>query len=228
MATRFYFEPTSTPSITPTFDSGWEQTGQAIRRNLTSKTRVTTLAALADGTSVTVPITTTQDILDVQFISEPIPTQRLIGTVSVVIRCDESTVNVNAFLAVVIKVISNDGTTSRGTIFSNFSNGTEITSSNTTSASTKIVNAQALTEISTQPGDRILVEVGANAAAPIASGTYLMRFGYNAASDFALTQGLTTDLNPWIEFSQNLWASDSNNYQFIKVGDGMSASEKIR
>ncbi len=74
-ATRFYFpaEGSGTPNISPAFDAGWNQTGQATRLNLLNKAQLSTLSTLADDGTRTVPITTTQNILGNQFVSGVIP-----------------------------------------------------------------------------------------------------------------------------------------------------------
>lgn len=226
MATRFLLpaEGSGAPSVSPAFDAGWEQTGQATRLKLLRKTGLSALSTLANTGTRTVPITTTQDILGNQFVSDPIPPQRIIGTVSYVSRVLESASTANVTLAVVLRVVSQDGGTVRGTLFSTFNTGTEFG----TSASTRIVSAQAVTPLTTQPGDRLVLEVGGHAAGPTAGTTYTMRFGTSASSDFALTSGLTTDLNPWLELSQDLWAGLPVNYQAVRVGDGLSVSERLR
>ena len=227
MATRFYFTTEAFP-LNPSTGTGWEQTvdGDAFRKKLLRKTALSTLSTLANQ-SVTVPITTTQDILSGKFYSDPIPPQRITGTVSIVIRCSENATTNNATLAVQIRVVSTDGNTQRGILFSNFNNDTEFAL--TASAATRIVNAQALTAVTTQPGDRIVVEMGVHAAAPTAAGSAILRFGNSAASDFALTSALTTDLNPWIEFSDTIWPGDLNNYRFVNSADrAISVTEKIR
>ena len=227
MATRFYFpaEGSAAAAVSPAFDAGWEQTGQANRLQLLEKTRLSTLSTIATSATKTVPITTTQDILAEQYVSEPIPTQNIIGTVSLVVTGIESAATANVTLAVVVKVVSQDGGTARGTLFSVFGTDAELANATTL---TRIVNAQAVTALTTLPGDRLVVEVGGHAAAPTAATTYSFNFGDNAATDFALTSGLITNINPWIEFSQNIWDTPWVNEQFMKVPDGMSTSEKIR
>lgn len=226
MATRFWLSNAGAAPVSPAVDGGWEQSGQVVRALMMPKLRTRTLQALANASAITVPITTTQDIVGSQWISEPIPPQRIIGTVSLVVRVFENANSNNVTLAAVVKVVSQDGGTVRGTLFSTFSTGTEFPLS--ASAATRIVNAQAVTALTTQPGDRLVLELGGHAAAPTAAGSYTMRFGNNAASDFALTAALTTDLNPWLELSQDLWDADLNNCQFVRVEDGMSATEKTR
>ena len=66
------------------------------------------------------------------------------------------------------------------------------------------------------------------AAAPTAGTTYTMRQGDSFATDFALTSGLTTDLNPWCEFSTNIFALPENGMQFVSADDGISVTEKLR
>lgn len=226
-ATRFYFpaEGSGTPTISPSFNAGWEQTGQATRLKLLHKTKLSTLSTIADTGTRTVPITTSQDILCNQFVSDVIPPQRIDTscTFSFVMRVIESSINANVTLAVVAYVVDSGGT-ARGTLFSTFTVDTEFP----TIAATRIQAASAVTALTTLPGDRIVIEVGGHAASPAAATTYTMRQGTNAASDFALTSALTTDLNPWCEFSKDLFNVDNQNYKSIKVGDGMSTGERIR
>lgn len=210
-ATRFYFGYIIAASVSPGFDAGWEQISQ--RKKLIYKNDFTVIDALSDG-SISHAITTTQDYLMYQMVSNPIPPQRLTGTFSMVIRCGETNAGSNATLAAVVRVVSQDGGTVRGTLFSNYSQDTEFPLS--ASAATRIVNAQAITPLTTQPGDRIVVEIGFHVAAPSVNNNVQMRAGFSASSDFALTSGLTTDLNPWCEFSQDLFNEDNNNYKRLQ------------
>jgi hypothetical protein len=227
MPTRFYFpaEGSGAPNISPAFDAGWEQTGQATRLKLLYKPTLSTLSTLADTGTRTVPITTTQDILCNQFVSDPIQPQRIDTScqVSLVMRAIESATTANVTLAFVVYVVDASGT-ARGTLFSTFNVDTEFG----TTAATRIQTATAVTALTTLPGDRLVVEIGAHAAAPAAATTYTMRQGTSSATDFALTSGLTTDLNPWIEFSTVLFGTSVRNYMFVDSSDGMAVVEKIR
>lgn len=220
MATRFYLPASGTPAVSPAFDAGWEQTAQAVRRPLQLKLRLSSTTALTNSTAITVPITTTQDILCAQFVSDPLPPQRLMaGTFSTVQRALESATTANVTLAVVVKAHPADGGASLGTIYSTFNIDTEFA----TTAATRIVNAQATTALTVNTPWRLVVEVGGHAAAPTAAGTYTLRFGTAGASDFALTSALTTDLNTWAELSQDVLANNLNNFQFL-TGAGLSVS----
>src|SRR3954464_2529597 len=116
-ATRFYFpaEGSGAPNISPAFDAGWEQTGQGTRLKLLYKQNLSTLSTIANNGTRTIPITTTQDILCNQFVSDPIPSQRLDTSClfSCVVRVLESASTANVTLAIVVKVVSQDGGTAR-------------------------------------------------------------------------------------------------------------------
>ncbi len=230
MATRFYFpiEGSGAPAVSPAFDGGWEQTGQATRLKLQNKATLSSKSVLANTGTRTVPITTTQDILCNQFVSDPISAQLIDITClfSLVIRVLESATTANVTLAVVAKVVSNDGGTVRGTLFSSFSLDTEFP----TTAATRIAAQTAVTSVSCQSADRIVIEIGGHAAAPTAATTYTMRQGTSAATDFALTTALTTDLNPWCEFSNNItFGTSLNNFSGSYVtGAGISTTGRIK
>src|SRR6185436_3763295 len=225
MATRFLLTNSGPAAVNPAFDGGWEQTGQADRVRMLTKQDQSSFQALANGTSITVPITTTQDILCRQFVSDPYPATQWLGTVSLVIRVFENALTNNVTLAVVVKICDQSGGNLR-TLFSTFGTDTEFAASG--SDATRIVNAQALSTTTGQVGDRLVVEVGGHATGPTAAGSYTMRFGNNAASDFALTSALTTDLNPWVEISQTLHEDRFNNYQSIRADDGISVGDRVR
>lgn len=183
---------------------------------------------LTDSTAITVPITTTQQILCAQFVSNQVfMPARLDSSVtfSMVLRGLESATTANVVLAYVLRAFTADGSTSLGTLASSMVNsGTEFVAT----AATRIFSNIALTNTIVGQPWRLVIDIGGHAQAPTAAGTYTYRFGNSAASDFALTSALTTDLNPWLELSTNLRAVQFNNYQGIKVSDGMSTSEKIR
>ncbi len=222
MATRFYFQDSGAPSVSPAFDANWEQTGQADRISLLRSTTLTALTALANRT-ITVPITTTQDVLSRQYVSEPMPAQTISGKFELVIRCSESNNAANAHIAVSVRVCSQDGSTIRGTLYSSFANATEFT----TTAQTRIFANITVTSQVAQAGDRLVLEIGAHLAAPASGQTAVHRYGTNATSDFPMASGLTSDLRPWCEFSQNIWAALPGNYQSFK-SNILSVGERVR
>ena len=234
-ATRFYFGSVDgTNPVSPAFaTASWEQTGEATRRKLYFKNTFDGVLSALTSKQVTVPITTTQDILNVQFVSDPIPAQSLIGNFSMVVRCSENATSNNAHLAGILRVCSQDGGTFRGTLWSSFTTISEFALH--ASQATRIIAAVAITPLTTQPGDRLVLEVGVRANAPSASGNAQQRFGNSAVAgspgvfdDFALTTALTTDLNPWAELAQDLRAMQFENFKSVRYGTGMSGTERLR
>jgi len=233
-ATRLYFGSVDgTNPASPNFDSNWEQQGEATRRKLYIKRTFDGVLSALTSKQITVPITTTQDILTVQFVSDPIPAQRLIGNFSMVVRCSENATSNNAHLAGSLRVCSQDGGTFRGTLWSSFTTISEFALH--ASQATRIIASVAIAALTTQPGDRLVLEVGVRANAPTVAGNAQQRFGNDSVTgspgvfnDFALTTALTTDLNPWAELSQDLWAMNAENFKSARYGSGMGGTEKLR
>lgn len=230
MATRFHLHASGSIAApnNPAFDSGWEQTGQAVRLPMDVAGFKSALTALANTGNITVPITTTQQILCAQFVSNQVFRPARLDasmTLSMVMRVAESATSANVFLAYVLRAFTADGLTALATLASSMTNtGTEFP----TTAATRIFSAIALTASTISEPWRLVLDLGGHAQAPTAGQTYLMRPGCDNASDFALTSGLTTDLNPWLELSADLNALRLNNYQSVKVGSGMGCGDRIR
>lgn len=226
MATRFYFSATAASNpVSPTFNANWEQTGQAVRRKLEYKNTLSAQSALADVT-VTVPITTSQDILIAQFTSDSFGPTRIGGLYYSVIRFAESATTANVSFAWVLAKCSSDGGTVT-VLDSNFATGTEFAVTAATRLAGDAVASQSLaTATFLLGGERLVFEVGVHAAGPTAATTATGRFGTNAASDFAFTTALTTDLNPWIEFTADLKFPVLNeNFKNFGGANGMSVTQ---
>lgn len=226
MATRFTLQSSGTPPVSPAYDAAWNQTGEADRVLLTPQLQLSTPTALTDKT-VTVPITTTQNILIRQYVSIPLPAPIIIGGTlnffTHTFKVSTSATTNNVTCRIFVKRALRDGTPISTLVNGLTAGGTWTTTATTLNTSFNETATQF------QRGDRIIWEIGVSAAAPTTAGTATARFGSSAASDFAATAGLTTDLNPWVEWVQGLFAYDSmNDYQSVSAGDGMSVSEKIR
>ena len=230
MPSRFYLHASGSIAApnNPAFDAGWEQTGQAVRLPMDRKSQQGPQTALTNSSAITVPITTTQQILCYQFTSNQVFMPQILDAsvlFSMVIRGLENATTNNVFLAVILRAFSVDGLTNLGTLFSSMTNaGTEFAAT----AATRIFSQTAITLAALAQQFRLVLEVGGHAQAPTAAGSYTYRVGSNAASDFALTSALTTDLNPWMELSRELNAVSLGNYQHVKVGNGMGCSERTR
>jgi hypothetical protein len=126
-------------------------------------------------------------------------------TVSMVIgKCGEAASGTDSQLAYVVRVVSGDGSTIRGVIGLFHATSSEFPL--IASAATRIHAARTggATNFSSQAGDRIIIEIGLHGVTPTLTNAQ-MRFGDpSATADFALTEGLTTDLVPWVELSRTV------------------------
>ena len=226
MATRFYLHASGSIACpnNPAFDAGWEQTGQATRLPMDDKKQLSATTTLADWGTRTVPITTVQQILGNQFTSNQVYRPvRLDASVlfSMVIRGLESATTANVFLAYVLRAFSAAGDRVLGTLASSMTNtGTEFAATAATRIFGDGTTTIALTNTVINEPWRLVLDLGGHAQAPTAATTYTFRTGCSAATDFALTSALTTDLNPWIELSVNLDSTGIGNYMDIYAGRG--------
>jgi hypothetical protein len=233
VATRFYLHASGSQPApnNPAFDAGWEQTGQAVRLPMDSQRRLEAATTLADASAVTVPITTTQQILGAQFTSRQVFKPARLGTdvlFSMVLRGLENATNNNAHLAYVLRAFAADGSTSLGTLVSSMTTATEFVATAATRIHGNGSTTVALTATTLSEPWRLVIDIGAHAQAPGGAGSFTYRYGCSAATDFALTSALTTDLNPWIELSADLDAVRLNNYHGARVGSGMGTTDRVR
>ena len=201
-ATRFYYHSSGGQyEGAPAYDSAWEVTSAVgIGRTRTIRTG-TAMTNYTSGASSVV-----QDILIGQLISDPIGAQTISGTVKGQARCKESNGGMNAYTAVCIRVVSNDKSTVRGTLLS-VTNGTSASTelAATGSGTNRYFPAStALTAVTTQNGDRIIIELGARQTANSNNRTVSLVGGDDSATDLAEDESTTTANNPWIEFSQDI------------------------
>lgn len=201
MATRMYFATSGTPGSSPTVDSAWERSIAAFTRWPTSTTKanssLTTYTALFGSTS-------TSQTCWHQWVSDTLNVDQTIsGTISMVVgKCGETTTSGDAHLAFSARVMQGDTSTARGTLLLFHATSTEFPL--IASAATRIHNARAITTVNALAGDRLCIEIGIHGVTP-ANENMQLRFGDpSATADFALTEALTTDLDPWWELSANV------------------------
>lgn len=193
---RWYFRAATPAETSPDFSASWTEVDGALRRYLSP-------AALADDTIAdgpSLPATAGNLQIDRQYITPPLRGGVLLSTFSGVIACLESNVDDNAAGRIGIRVVTEDGSTVQATLLAvaAFTGSAEYSAS--ARGTRRLGATRALTSYTTAPGDRIVVEIGftdASGTTPQARHVY----GSSAGSDYALTDGLTTVLNPWIEFA---------------------------
>lgn len=204
--TRFYLPNLSTDSpagSSPDVDSGWERISELTR----AKCNITTgfSSSIGANTCSTQDGATDYDSVARQYVSDPIDAQTISGTVKGQILCLESNGLADFRRAIVIRVMSNDGLTVRGTLLSDYSTtATEFSSSASTNRFFP-ASGTAVSSVTSQSGDRIVIEIGirkTGSSPSTRSATFLL--GDNGGSDLPEDETSTTSVNPWIEFSHNV------------------------
>jgi len=200
MASRLYFSSaTTSPLDALAFDSGWDATTGAQRRKLLSaKDGADTIA---DGPSIT--WNAGEEVLCRQYVSDQIGATTIDGTVKCQIRCIESASNDAARSRLCIKVVSEDGSVVRGTLFAVATYGPATNMSAAGLRNKTFADGDTVTSVAAENGDRIVVEVGYSDASGTTPGA-TSSFGSSAASDMPEDETTVTALNPWIEFSNTL------------------------
>jgi hypothetical protein len=225
--THFWLSSTAVPSLSPAYDANWEQTGAAVRRVMSIGSKDG--SALTDF-SRTVPITTSQDILAVQFVSSAFDYRSMLSCpISMVVRCSENATSNNAFLAYSLRSYRPE-TSAFQAMASKYTTTGATEFALTASAATRIWATQAITTVTVEAGDVLVLELGIRANAPTAAGSAILRFGAPAGTaDFALTTALTTDLCPWFEIAEEVMESGSfPNQQYVEASGGLSTNERWR
>lgn len=150
-----------------------------------------------------------------KFVSDPLVGAQSIsntGTLRGQALMLESATTANAHTQIVAKVVSNDGATLRGTLYTGDSRTGTVDEITTTIRNQNVpaitIDPVTLTNtVSALDGDRILVEIGFRANSTTSTHGCSLRFGSTAtpggANDLAIDGTETTDLNGWVEFSQN-------------------------
>jgi hypothetical protein len=195
--TRFPLPITGAAAVSPAYDAGWESEHASFGRWRTAPGLEA--GSLSDFSRVGTSGTTQQ--IAGQWVTDPLAgDQTISGTFDLVIRAVESVALANAALALCLRVIKPDLTV-RGVLFAHADGVTP--EFPPTDPATVIVSGGTLSPVDALAGDRIAVELGPGDITLDESAT--IRLGAPAGvADFALTAGLTTDLRPWLEFSQTL------------------------
>lgn len=213
MPTRFYLPSAGAPDVSPAWGGAW--TGSLVDGTQPRFPLVTTKSDTALATASHAEAVTSNPAKNplAQFVSAPLAAQTIGGNVSGVILARESSTSANASLALVVRVVSSDGLTERAVLYApaaGFINSTTVAdawgSEFATTASTRTVPVTALTPYTCVDGDRLVVELGSRNENSVATNyTATLTIGDPAATaDYARTPGLTTSLDPWIEFDSTI------------------------
>mgnify|MGYP001058947349 CR=1 FL=1 len=204
MPTRFYYPGSAIPAppATPAYSSAWEKTSDAARRYL-SVSKLNTVSAAYTEVYENVS-SAPYDVLIRQYISDRLAAQTISGTVKGQARWYESNAAADFCVALVIKVVSGDGSTVRGTLLEYFPSS--LASEFATTATNRYTPPEtALNPVQAQEGDRIVIEIGLRSFNTVTT-TYYGRFYTNDTSSIDLPEDETTtsDYASWIEFSADI------------------------
>lgn len=221
MATRLYYQSANTPEVNPPApDASWEHEAPDVAAvdlygtisPVKNTSAVQTASMRGNGTDP-------NDVLLQQFVSPRLKEQTISGTVKGQMRALEDAAAADARAQIVIRVISEDGTTVRATILSSDTAAegtyTEFASAGTyTNRQLPGGGSKALTSTICQAGDRLLVEIGVRVHSTDTTNAPRWRsLCAPASNDLPENETDTTELNPWLEFSGNLaFYSDDDDY----------------
>jgi len=199
MPTRFYLPSTGAAEVSPAFDAGWVNIPANVDRLKCVTTRIN--SAMVDAQRTVTVGASEETVLVRQYVSAPIAAQTISGTVKLQARAREEAAGMNARDFLLLKVVSNDGSTVRGTLLAlNSYKNTEL---NTTLTNKTWADGDALTSVTAQAGDRIVAEIGV-AWLSILNRSCWVNFGDNSATDLPENETETAAYNPWLEFSMDI------------------------
>lgn len=200
---RFYLPREVDSHLVCAFDSNWDDVSSASGNRW--QLRTTRANSPMGVEAFSNPLTANTQCLWAQFISETIVGQTISGTVKGQIRCAQSFVE-QAFDQVVVSIraVSGDCSQVRGTLLTLASYGTTNLFSVPLDPyqNRKIADGDALNPVGIVTGDRIVVEIGAQASTtPSANDFVACILGDNAVTDLSEDEIDIGEDNPWIEFT---------------------------
>lgn len=200
--TRFYLPASGSAPVSPAYaTASWTNSASAARLPLVSAKTGTALS------NMTLPeVASSAHQLARQFVGPTMDAQIISGTVQGQIKVREGNAAVNAFSQAVIRVCDSAGTTFRGTLVSlDTTGGTEwVSTTSLTGRNFPRDGVVAITSLSCQANDRIVVEVGAHIGVGGEAATSLNFGDVVSASDLTSDQADTGTDNPWMEFSATI------------------------
>jgi hypothetical protein len=238
VATRFYLPSSGTAAASPAYATAWSRTADAARLPLVTVKGGTVGgdATINSGTAGTDWTNSSSGSLARQFVSAALAAQTISGTVSGQIRTRNSDLAGGCRVAIVVRVLSNDGATERAVLYSNMpaSPGLSgaspdwIRSSTSTAATNRAIPAGApggtgtLTSYTCLAGDRLVVELGGTRETAVKPSR--LRFGDDAGTDLPADTTSTTG-DPWVEFSATLaFATTSVDLTLTPTGVSVTAA----
>jgi hypothetical protein len=208
MPTRFYWPSSgSAPLASLAFGATgntWTKTTSAVRLPMSTTKAGTLTSSLSIAGNGVDP----SNVCACQLQSPALAAQTISGTVLGINRVSEASNTDNYFAQLLIKAVSNDGTTERGVLLA-FNNAalTQEWPVGGSQAATRgfpreafPLDGEALTSLAIQDGDRLIIEPGFRQEST-STGNGTLRIGDDNATDYGVAASETDVKNPWIEFS---------------------------
>lgn len=222
MVTRFYFATSDPAPVAVTASASWEQIGNAQNYKLRTYAASSRFYAGGAASAAKSSATTTWDILNAYFVTDPVKAGTLSGTFSLAAFPTQDLAANDMYMQVVIKVVSNNGVTVRGTAYAGQAATTVSATPSAPNAELSVTTFRsrylkdiALTPVAMQDGDRIVVEMGVRSCVATSGGT--SNFFWSDAEDGAdldfvadlLSSNFAVNnmLRPWIEFSADVFGT---------------------
>lgn len=211
MVTRMYFPASQAAFVTPPSPGAEWEHNNGVSRALLKTPDASALATTAYTPDAADDLTN-RDAMHRQYVSPRLKAQTISGNVTAQFQCLEAHANNQLFITIVVKVISEDGTTVRSTLLA-------ITRATSLEVATSLTNrtfpSTAMGSYACTDGDRLLVEVGlagnvTTAAGGVQGHNGSIRWGCSASGgDLAVNETETgTTFRPWIEFSNTYTFED--------------------
>ncbi len=205
MATRLYITSAQS-TLTFAFDASWEQTAGSVRTMLMPERTGTPFLQVPIGET---SVSTTFDVLIAQFLSPALTAQTVSGNLKGQIRALESAADADLRAQMLVRVVSANGSTVRGTLLAHDASALtsefDVVLTNRKFPLAWTGSGAALTPVVAELGDRIVVEVGYRAHNATATGkSATLEFGDASATDLAEDETSTVQNNSWLEFSNTL------------------------
>ena len=213
MATRFYTDPTNTPSVSPGFIGSWDDDTQAVRRKLV-------IDAPGSNGSTSFQVNETAAYNDlvcvVQFVSEPLDSiSATLSAAIAVFRCLESDAKANCYLQGSWGKCDSDG--GNATLIADHVAGSTAEFAADALTNRRLASENLADQVFSQ-GDRLIFEVGASFIyEKVSSYTATISVTDNSGSDLVNANNFISEYNSWIETGDTFTVA-SGEPAAIKLG----------
>lgn len=199
MGSRFFFPESESAAVSPTVNTtDWVGAGAVVRRRLSL-----TKGSSANAAGTTRTVGTSRPTIDRQYVSDPLAAQTISGTIKGQLKVREfnATDNVDR-LQMKAYVVSNDGSTVRGTLLAIGTYGVQAEFLSSGMGNKALADGDSLTSVDAQDGDRLVVEIGFGQSAAGTTPEAAANWGESAiAAPETEDASPSSDASGWVEFS---------------------------